>query len=270
MRSLWTAATGMIAQQTNVDTIANNIANVNTTGYKSERSEFKSLLYQTIQTETTSANGENKPIGVQAGLGTRVSAIRSKYTDGSLTATESDTDFALQGDGFFGVRTGEGQVAYTRDGSFGWAMGTNGTTLCTSDGYQVLDTNGNPIVLPAGVETSAVTIFSDGSIGYKNAAGTYTALNQTIGLWQFNNPTGLQKDSQNLLLATDASGAALNEATTAGLTRSKVFQGYLEASNVQVANEMVNLIVAQRAYELNSKAITTSDDMMSQANNLKR
>lgn len=270
VRSLWTAATGMIAQQTNVDTIANNIANVNTTGYKAERAEFKSLLYQTIQSETTTANGANKPIGVQAGLGTRVSAIKSSYTDGTLNSTESETDFAIQGDGFFSVKTENGALAYTRDGSFNWAIGNNGVTLCTADGYQVLDTTGNEIVLPNGVESSAVTVMTDGSISYKLANGNIVNTGIKIGLWQFNNPTGLGKDSNNLLLETAASGQALNEETTAGLKKSRVFQKYLEGSNVQVANEMVNLIVAQRAYELNSKAITTTDEMMSQANQLKR
>lgn len=272
MRSLWTAATGMQAQQTNVDTIANNIANVNTTGFKAERAEFKSLLYQNIQTKTTTANGEPKPIGAQAGLGTRVSAIRSQFTNGGLTSTEKDTDFALQGDGFFAVETENG-VGYTRDGSFLWTLGQDGVSLCTTDGHYVMDTEGKRIVLPANVATSSVTVSSDGSVVYKNAAGAYVPMNQKIGLWQFNNPTGLQKDSQNLLYATDASGAAINEEdinAQQGLTKTKVFQGYLESSNVQVANEMVNLIVAQRAYEMNSKAITTTDEMMSQANQLKR
>ncbi|MGN0482417.1 MAG: flagellar basal-body rod protein FlgG [Lachnospiraceae bacterium] len=270
MRSLWTAATGMIAQQTNVDTIANNISNVNTTGYKSERAEFKSLLYQTIQTRTTTANGETKPVGARAGLGTRVAAIKSEYTNGALLSTESDTDFAIQGDGFFQVDLGNGQRGYTRDGNFVWAMGPNGTTLCSTDGYQVLDTNGNPIILPANVDSSAVVVGSTGEFAYQNGDGSYTQMNQKIGLWQFNNPTGLEKDSQNILLETEASGQPLNEETGQGLVKSKVFQKYLEGSNVQVADEMVNLIVAQRAYELNSKAITTSDEMMQQANNLKR
>ena len=268
--SLWTAASGMIAQQANVDTIANNISNVNTTGYKAERAEFKSLLYQTIQEKTTSANGETKPVGARAGLGTRMAAIKSEYTNGAFTDTGRDTDFAINGDGFFCVDLGNGQTGYTRDGSFSWAVGPSGTTLCTADGYQVLDSTGNPIVLPANVESGSVEVSADGIFAYKRADGSYVSMNQKIGLWQFNNPAGLEKDSDNILHQTVASGNALNEETQPGLIKSTVRQKYLESSNVQVATEMVNLIVAQRAYELNSKAITTSDEMMQQANNLKR
>ena len=270
MRSLWTAASGMIAQQTNVDTISNNLANVNTTGYKSQRAEFKTLLYQNLQTRTTTANGENKPIGAQVGLGTRIAATNTFYTQGSMQESESDTDFAIEGDGFFSVRGDDGDVYYTRNGSFYWAIGPNGTTLCNSDGYPVLDSNGNEIVLPNGVSSSSMMITNDGAIGYRTAEGTYVPMNQTIGLYQFTNPAGLQKASRSLLAVTAASGAAQNEATTNGLKKSLVHQNYLEGSNVQIADEMVNLIIAQRAYELNSKAIQASDEMLQQANSLRR
>ena len=270
MRALWSAASGMIAQQTNVDTISNNLANVNTTGYKSQRAEFKSLLYQNLQTRTTTANGENKPVDAQVGLGTRLAATNTFYTQGSMLASENDTDFAIEGDGFFSVRGDDGNVYYTRNGSFFWAIGPRGTTLCNSDGYPVLDSNGNQIVVPAGVSSGSMMISNDGTIGYRTAQGTYVPMNQTIGLYQFTNPAGLQKMSRSLLSATEASGAAQNELTTNGLKRSIVHQNYLEGSNVQIADEMVNLIVAQRAYELNSKAIQASDEMLQQANNLKR
>ena len=245
MRALYTAATGMLAQQTNVDNISNNLSNVNTVGFKQEKAEFKSLLYQTIQTKTTSANGEQKPIPAQVGLGTRVAAVTSVYTQGALQASENDTDFV-------------------------WAVGTNGVTLTNPDGYPVLDSNNQQIVLPANISSSSVTVSSDGRIGYTTANGTYVNMNRQIGLFQFNNPSGLEKTGDNLLEVTAASGAAMNENTTAGLTRSQVRQNYLEASNVQVADEMVNMIIAQRAYQLNSKAITTSDEMLEMANNLKR
>lgn len=270
VRSLYTAATGMRAQQTNVDNIANNLANVNTVGYKQQKTEFKSLLYQTVQTRTTSANGEEKPIGAQVGLGTRVASNTAVYTQGTLTASDSLSDFAISGDGFFQIRGSGNEIYYTRAGNFTWAEGNNGLTLCTSEGYAVLDSNGNEIVIPDGVTTENVQVSSDGSIGYFNGEGTYVDMGQSIGLYQFNNPGGLELSGSNLLSATDASGLALNEATTAGLTSSKVIQGYLEGSNVQVADEMVNLIIAQRAYQLNSKAITVSDEMLEQANNLKR
>ncbi len=270
MRSLWSAASGMIAQQTNVDTISNNIANVNTTGYKSQRTEFKSLLYQNLQTRTTTANGENKPVPAQVGLGTRVAATNTFYTQGALLASENETDFAIDGDGFFAVRGDDGNVYYTRNGSFNWAVGVNGMTLCNSDGYPVLDSNGNEIIIPNGVTSGNMVISSDGAIGYRTVQGAYVAMNQTIGLYQFNNPAGLQKMSRSLLAETAASGAPLNEATTNGLTKSTVHQYYLEGSNVQIADEMVNLIVAQRAYELNSKAIQASDEMLQEANSLRR
>lgn len=270
MRSLYTAATGMIAQQSNVDNISNNLANVNTVGYKQEKMEFKSLLYQTLQTKTTTANGEQKPISAQAGLGTRVASNTSIYTQGSLTDSENPTDFAISGDGFFAVRGGDGNTYYTRAGNFVWAMGTNGVTLTTSEGYPVLGTNGNPIVIPNGVQAEQIIVNSDNSIGYMTNEGTYVNLNQSFAVYQFNNPSGLEKIGSNLLNVTAASGNALSEATTANLKKSTILQRRLEASNVNVASEMVNLIVAQRAYQLNSKAITTSDEMLEQANNLKR
>ena len=270
VRSLWTAATGMNAQQVNVDTIANNLANVNSTGYKAQVAQFKSLLYQNLQTVTTTANGDPKPTSAQVGLGVRNSSINSIFTQGSLLDSQSDTAFAIQGDAFFALRGDDGETYYTRNGDFSWAMGTNGVTLCTSEGYPVLDSNGNQIVIPGNVNSEKVVVDGYGQIGYYNLDGTYTNMNQTLGVFQFNNPAGLEKTSSSLYEATAASGNPMNEATTVGLTRSQVNQKYLESSNVQVADEMVNLIVAQRAYQLNSKAITTADDMLEQANNLKR
>lgn len=272
MRSLYTAATGMIAEQTNVDTIANNLANVNTTGYKAERTEFKSLLYQTIQTRTTTANGEEKPVGAQVGLGTRVAATTSMYTQGSQYESDSLTDFMIDGSGFFAVRGADGETYYTRNGSFTWSLNANGNTiLATKEGYPVLDRNGNVIQVPNGVTAESMVFNSNGQIGYKDVATGNTVLtNQYFGIYQFMNPAGLEKLSSSRLQATDASGQPMLEATTPGLTESKVLQSFLEGSNVQVAEEMVNLIIAQRAYELNSKAITTSDEMLETANNLKR
>ncbi|MFV0465921.1 MAG: flagellar hook-basal body protein [Lachnospiraceae bacterium] len=269
MRSLWTAASGMIAQQTNVDTISNNIANVNTTGYKSERAEFKSLLYQTLQTKSTTANAEEKPIGAQVGLGARVAAISTNNAQGILQASDSDTDFAIDGPGYFAIGYGA-DVMYTRAGSFEWAVGTDGSVLTTASGNPVLDSDGNRITVPAGVTADQMEISSDGTIGYRDTAGTYYSTGKKIGLYQFNNPNGLDKKGDSLYAVTAASGNARNEATDAALTKSKLYQNYLEGSNVNVANEMVSLIIAQRAYELNSKAITASDEMLQQANNLRR
>lgn len=271
MRSLWSAASGMISQQTAVDTISNNLANVNTAGYKNEKAEFKSLLYQTLQTRTTSANGEEKPIPAQVGLGTRVASITSSFKQGAMLASESDTAFALDGEGFFAVRGADGQTYYTRNGDFKLSVNADGSmNLVTSQGYAVLDTNGNPITIPNGVNTSKLVVSGEGQFGYQDAQGNYIPLNQQLGVFQFNNPAGLEKLGGSLLTETPASGEALNEATTNNIVRSKVCAGYLEGSNVQVADEMVNLIVAQRAYEMNSKAIQAADDMLGQANQLKR
>lgn len=270
MRALYTGASGMLAQQTNVDNISNNLSNVNTVGYKKEKTEFKSLLYQTIQTKTTTANGEEKPIPAQVGLGTRIASTTSVYTQGALMQTENPTDFAMVGDGFFAVKGADGETYYTRAGNFVWAEGNTGLTLSTSDGYAVLDSNNQPIVLPNGVNAGSVTVSEDGSFSYKNAQGDIIDMNKRFGFFQFNNPSGLEKVGDNLLAVTDASGAALNERTNAALSESGVRQNYLEGSNVQVSDEMVNLIIAQRAYQLNSKAITASDEMLEQANNLRR
>jgi len=271
MRALYTAATGMKAEQTNVDTISNNLANVNTTGFKTERTEFKSLLYQTIQTRTTSANGEEKPTGAQVGLGTRVAATTSMYTQGSMLASESPTDFCVEGEGFFAVRGLDGQTYYTRNGNFSWALDVDGRTiLATKDGYPVLDTDGNRIVVPED-STAERMYFSDlGEIGYRDPEGRIIMLDQNFAMYQFTNPTGLEKMANSLLQETGASGVPLAEGAVDGIRQSKIHQYYLEGSNVNVADEMVNMIIAQRAYELNSKAIQTSDSMLDTANNLKR
>lgn len=277
VRSLWTGASGMIAQQLNVDNISNNMANANTTGYKTEVMEFKSLLYQTIQTKSTTANGETqKPIGAEVGLGVRNSSIMSVFKQGNMLATEIDTDFAINGDGFFAVRGAaeNGEAAdstyYTRNGRFLFSVGEEGMTLTNSDGQPVLSTSGEPIVLQSGQVANKVTISADGELFYPDEKGKAVSMGVRIGLFQFSNPSGLLKVGDSLYKQTEASGEAMNEQNGEGLVKSKLKQGYLEGSNVQIADEMVNLIVAQRAYEMNSKVITTSDEMMQQANSLKR
>ncbi|MCM1568159.1 MAG: flagellar hook-basal body protein [Roseburia sp.] len=270
VRSLWTAATGMIAQQTNVDTIANNLANVNTTGYKTQMNEFKSLLYQNIQTKTTSANGDTKPGSAQVGLGVRNASISSKFTTGNLLSSESDTSFALDGKGFFAVRGRDGNTYYTRNGNFKFAIAANGNMLADSEGFPVLDSRGNPIILSSEYNVSNIVVAKDGTLCYPNEQNQPQSMGITIGLFQFNNPNGLYKLSDSLYQQTAASGQAINEALNNNVEKTTVIQGYLEGSNVQVVDEMVNMIVAQRAYELNSKAITASDEMLQQANNLRR
>ena len=244
MRSLWTAASGMTAQQNNVDTIANNLANVNTTGYKMESAEFKTLLYQTLQTRTTTANGENKPVSAQVGLGTRNSSITSHYTQGPMLESANPFAFAIQGDGFFAV------------------MG--------ADGNPVIDELGSPIIFPAEMEANRITVNADGRFMYPDEANNPQELDIAFGLFQFTNPSGLNKNSGGLLSESEASGIPINEADGTVTKPSQLKQKYLEGSNVNVATEMVNLITAQRAYELNSKAINATDEMLQQANQLYR
>ena len=270
VRSLWTAATGMIAQQVNLDTIAHNLSNVNTTGYKTQVNEFKTLLYQTLQTRTTTANGEQKPTSAQVGLGVRNSAITSVFTTGSFLASERDTSFAIDGKGFFAVKGRDGNTYYTRNGNMNFAIGIDGNMLTDSNGLSVLDTEGNPIVLDEDLVLSRVTVSADGTICYPDENNNPQSLGITIALFQFNNPNGLDKLAESLYAQTAASGQPINEATNPDVEPSRIIQGYLEGSNVQVADEMVNMIVAQRAYEMNSKAIQASDEMLQQANNLRR
>lgn len=281
VRSLWTAASGMKGQQTAVDTIANNLANVNTVGYKSKDTQFKSLLYQTLQEETTSANGDTKPTQAQVGLGSRVAATKTSFATGVQTASENPIACFIAGTGFFAVTGADGERYYTRDGDFNWSLDVNGNRVLTNNsGNPVIgyDTNTgrlvNEINIPNTVGTDTVVVGSDGMISYQNDDGTYTETGIQIGLFQFANPQGLQEEGTNLYTATDSSGAAINEKTAAAnglnITQSEIAQGYIEGSNVDVANEMVNLIIAQRAYEMNSKAITTSDTMLQEANELKR
>ena len=270
IRSLWSAATGMKAQQTQVDTISNNISNINTTGYKSSQNEFKSLLYQELQSKTTSANGEKKPINSQVGLGVRSSSITTVFTQGSFYESPSNFSFAISGDGFFGIQGKDGNTYYTRNGNFQMSIGTKGLELTDSEGQPVLDTKGKPIILQNGLTASNISMSAEGELMYPDEKGNAKSLGVKIGLYQFNNPAGLEKHDASLYSVTAASGNAINEDTATNIQKSSVAQGYLEGSNVQLADEMVNLIVAQRAYEANSKAITASDEMMGQANQLKR
>ena len=261
LRALYTAATGMQSQQINIDTIANNIANVNTTGFKQGRAEFQDLLYQNIRPAGTSSSSPTQyPVGLQLGLGTRPVATDRIYRQGDFRQTDNPLDLVIEGKGFFQVHMPSGEVAYTRDGSF---------HLNAEGG--VVTSQGNPIEpqikIPADAQT--IVIGSDGTVSVTQAGQTAAQQVGTIQIANFQNPSGLNAIGGNLLLPTSSSG----DATTAnpgenGLGR--VNQGFLESSNVNVVEEMVNMIVAQRAYEVNSKAIKVADDMLSQINNLGR
>ena len=269
MRSLWTGATGMMAQQNAVDTISNNLANVNTTGYKKETVEFKTLLYSKLQTKTTDNNGDPKPVISQVGAGVRAASITSRFTQGTLSATGNSFDFAIEGNGFFQVQMPNGEVGYTRNGTLNMAIGVDGLTLCTSDGYSILSDTGEPLVFGTEVDAADIIVDEEGRFFYKNEADDVIDLNMQFGLVQFNNPSGLEKLAGSLYAQSGASGEPRMEGEDAELKVSKIISGYVEASNVQTVDEMVNLIVAQRAYEMNSKVITASDQMLQQANNLR-
>jgi len=268
VRSLWTAASGMNAQQISLDSIANNLANVNSAGYKSEQAQFKSLLYQNLQKNSTTSDGSPKPVGIQVGLGVRNSAIVSQFEQGPVNDSDATYDFAIEGDGFFCIQMPDGSAAYTRSGNFNMGISNDGNwQLCTADGRQVLGTDGNPIQFTPEMDLSEVFFTNDGYVMYENE-GTAETINQ-FRLAQFNNPAGLQKLGGTLFEATAASGDARYEDTDTAIQKSKVLNGYIESSNVNVATEMVNMIITQRAYELNSKAITASDTMLQQANSLR-
>ncbi|MBE3591350.1 MAG: flagellar basal-body rod protein FlgG [Thermoanaerobacter sp.] len=265
MRALWSAATGMTAQQLNVDVIANNLANVNTTAFKRDRAEFKDLIYQTLQRENV-YGGQGKPVNMQVGVGVRPSAIVKDFTEGSLQQTENPLDLALDGEGFFAVLGPDDKVYYTRDGSFKLSADGNTLMLVTADGYPVLDDSGNPIVFDS--TEKDISVSPMGVISVKNPDGTTQEV-ATLGIYNFVNPQGLLSVGSNLYEPTEASGQPGTRDDFQG-RMGKVMQGFLETSNVQVVKEMVDMIAAQRAYEINSKAIQTADEMLGLANNLRR
>lgn len=274
LRSLWTGAQGMSAQQLNTDTIANNLANVNTTAYKKETTEFKSLIYQDLDKSSTGALSDvNKPVNLQVGTGVAPVAISRNFETGSLESTEVMSDFCLLGDGFFAVQNGvdangDPTIAYTKDGSFKFSPTDDGEIMfVTSDGYPILSSEGERITFPADTEYS---VDSFGTLYSLDENGNNVELGYTFGIYQFMNPQGLNAIGSNLYTQSPNSGMPLSEADGETSTLTTVKQGFLEMSNVDVAQEMVNMIVAQRAYELNSKSITTADSMLQQANELKR
>jgi flagellar basal-body rod protein FlgG len=259
LRALYSAAAGMESQQMNLDVISNNLANVNTTGYKESKLQFQDLLYQTTRAAGSQQGGGNElPSSLQIGQGSIPIATERIFTQGDLSQTGGNLDIAIQGQGFFQVQMPDGTLAYTRDGAFK----TNATgQIVTSDGYPV---QGGFEPVPTG--TTNITISASGAVTYTTASGTTSS---QIQLANFNNPGGLQANGQNLYTETEASGTALlGEPTQSGL--GQLQQGYLELSNVSVVQEMVNLILAQRAYEVNSKAVQAADQMMQDSNNLQR
>jgi len=267
MRSLWTAAAGMTAQQFNVDVISNNLSNVSTTAYKKQRVEFKDLLYETLG-RAYMLEGKGRPVNLQVGHGSVPVATVRNFETGAFEKTDNPLDFAIEGDGFFMIRGPKDEIVYTRDGSFKLSVTDEGKKLTTSDGYNVLDENEEEIILD--VDLADLIVSPEGELSYINEEGVTESLGQRIGLVSFENRNGLENIGKNFYASTEASGEAIPNEELDNRNKSTVNQRFLEASNVQVVEEMVKLIVAQRAYEINSKAIQSSDDMLGMANNLKR
>lgn len=261
MRSLWTAASGMTAQQFKIDTISNNLANVNTTGFKKSRVDFQDLLYQTHKyAGTPTTAGAQVPTGIQIGHGVRSVATQRIFSQGTFQQTDNPMDIVIEGDGFFQILLPDGGIRYTRDGAF--KMDSDGR-ITTSDGFPLEP----EIIVPADIIDFSVG--SDGTVTVLRPGMNEPETIGQIELVRFVNPAGLKSEGSNLFTATAASGAPM--IGTPGLDGfGKLAQGWLEMSNVQVVEEMVNMIVAQRAYETNSKAIQAADDMLQTANNLRR
>jgi flagellar basal-body rod protein FlgG len=261
MRSLDIAGTGMQAQQTNVEVISNNIANMTTTGFKRSRGEFQDLIYQNLRRvgANSSDTGTLVPSGAQIGLGVKTAAIYRITEQGNLQQTNNTLDLAIQGMGYFQVTLPNGDTAYTRDGTFGLS---DSGQIVTADGYVVQP----GVTIPTNAQS--ITINSTGQVQVSLAGQTQQSTVGQLQLATFPNEAGLQAEGQNLYTATAASGNAVTG--NAGATGfGNVQQGFVETSNVNVVTEITNLISAQRAYEMNSKVITSSDEMLSTLTNLR-
>ncbi|MCP4134151.1 MAG: flagellar basal-body rod protein FlgG [bacterium] len=263
MRSLWTAASGMQGQQFNIDTIANNLSNVNTTGFKKQRAEFEDLLYQThIMAGTPATEVTEYPTGIQVGHGVKVAATQKMFTQGSLQDSGNKLDIALEGEGFFKVRLYDGSEAYTRDGSF---KNDSNRQVLTSNGYRLEP----ELILPENFLRDTLAISKTGKVTVKIPGEDDPIEVGQLELYRFVNPAGLTSIGENLYKTTPASGEEIpGQPGLDGMATT--LQGFIEMSNVKIVEEMVNMIVAQRAYEVNSKAIQSSDSMLGTAIALKR
>ncbi|MFH1851439.1 MAG: flagellar basal-body rod protein FlgG [Candidatus Neomarinimicrobiota bacterium] len=261
LRSLRTAALGMAAQQLNIDTIANNLANVNTSGFKKSNIEFQDLLYETIQSGAgESANGNEKPAEIQIGLGNRPVSTYKSFSQGNITETGNPLDIAINGMGFLQVSQPDGGYAYTRDGAL--RINSNGN-LVTPAGLLISP----EITLPEGI--TSINVSQEGTLSVLISGDTMPQEVGQLELASFMNPAGLRSIGGNLYIETESSGPAAT-GTPGEEGFGAVVQGYLEKSNVDVVQEMINLIVAQRSYEINSKAVKTADELMAMINQLKR
>lgn len=254
-RSLNVAATGMVAQETKLDTIANNLANTNTAGYKRQDAEFEDLLYQNIRAATPNAAGGAAPSGTQVGTGVRVVATSRAFAQGTTQQTSNPLDIAIEGNGFIAVQRASGEIGYTRAGNL--KVDAQGR-LCTNDGLAVEP----PITVPT--DATAITISADGTVSAQSAGQRAPTQLGQLQIATFPNPNGLSAIGHNLFIATAASGEPTS-GTPGSDGRGTILQGALEGSNVEMVSEMVGLIRTQRAYEINSKVINAADDMLRNA-----
>jgi flagellar basal-body rod protein FlgG len=253
IRALFTAASGMEAQQLMVDVISNNIANVNTIGYKAGRAEFQDLLYQQLRSPgAPSETGMQVPSGIQVGLGVKPVAVQKLFSQGDFINTGNPLDLVIEGDGFFQLSRPDGTTAYTKAGTF--SLDKNGN-IVDPDGYPLEP----PITIPT--DATTITVAFNGDVNILVAGTTAPSLVGSITLARFINPAGLQSIGKNLFLATDASGDPITGAPDA-LGFGAISQGFLENSNVNIVTELANLITAQRAFDMNSKAVQASDQML--------
>lgn len=262
IRALFSAASGMNAQQTNVDNIAHNLANANTVGFKMRRAQFQDLLYQTVTQPGAAAGSQTiVPSGLQIGLGTRTVANSISFAQGSFSATNNPLDMVIEGRGFFQVRRPNGDTAYTRAGQFHLDRDGN---LVTMDG----DLLEPQITIPS--DAQSISVAADGTVSFTLSGQTTTQVAGQIQLANFANPAGLNSIGRNLYKATDASGEATIGNPGGDEGNGSLLQGYVEQSNVSVVEEFINLIVSQRAYEANSKVVKAADEMYGQVNNMAR
>ena len=261
MQSLYTASTGMAAMQTQIDTTANNIANVNTIGFKKSRAEFSDLMYQVMEYAGTSTSDVTKsPTGIEVGLGVRPTAINKVFSEGSLKQTDNQLDMAITGRGFFKLELPDGTEVYSRNGAF--KVDENGT-MVNSDGYSMVP----QVVIPP--DATNMSIGTDGTITVVQPGQTQATQIGQIQTTNFINPAGLHSMGDNLYIETDSSGQPVEG--TPGVDGLGILrQGFVELSNVELVVELTDLITGQRAYDSNSKVITTSDEMLQTTNNLKR
>lgn len=261
LRSLFIAATGMEAQKLNIDVISNNLANVNTTGFKRSRADFQELIYQNLRNPgATSAEGSQVPSGIQVGLGVKPVAVQKIFEQGDFVKTGNNLDLVIEGDGFFQILMPDGTIAYTRAGAF--KLDSEGR-IVNSDGYPL-----EPgITIPA--DAINITVGADGKVTVLQTGSSTPVEIGQIELARFINPGGLRAIGKNLYLPTASSGEAVT-ANPGNEGLGTIAQGFVEMSNVNIVEEMVNMIVSQRAYEISSKAVQASDDMLQIANNLRR